>query len=64
MVRHKNALTVKPLVDAYFAWIKQNTNKVPVKGKTHNGFTYSLNQEKYLRRFLKDGEIPIDNNSH
>lgn len=24
---------------------------------------YSLNQEKYLRRFLNDGEIPIDNNA-
>ena len=61
-LKHRQ-LTVKPLVDAYFAWIKQNTNKVPIKGKTHNGFTYSLNQEKYLRRFLEDGEIPIDNNS-
>ena len=25
--------------------------------------TYSINQEKYLRRFLDDGEIPIDNNA-
>lgn len=25
--------------------------------------TYSLNQEKYLRRFLDDGEVPIDNNA-
>ena len=24
---------------------------------------YSLNQEKYFRRFLDDGEIPIDNNA-
>lgn len=24
---------------------------------------YSINQEKYLRRFLDDGEIPIDNNA-
>ena len=44
-------------------WVKQNLNKVPVKGKTYNGFTYSINQEKYLRAFLEDGEIPIDNNS-
>lgn len=61
-LKHRQ-LTVKPLVDAYFAWIKQNTNRVPVKGKTHSGFTYSLSQEKYLRRLLEDGEIPIDNNS-
>lgn len=38
-------LTVKPLVDAYFAWVKENLTKVPSKGKTHNGFSYSINQE-------------------
>lgn len=56
-------LTVKPLVDAYFAWVKQNEGKVSVKSKTHNGFTYSINQEKYLKVFLEDGEVPMDNNS-
>ncbi len=35
-------LTVKPLVDAYFAWIKQNQPKVSEKGKTEKGFSYSL----------------------
>ena len=47
-------LTVKPLVDAYFAWIKLNLHCVPAKSKTANGLTYSLNQEKYLRTFLED----------
>lgn len=56
-------LTVKPLVDAYFAWVKQNLLKVPAKSKTANGFTYSINQEKYLRVFLEDGEVPLDNNA-
>lgn len=56
-------LTVKPLVDAYFAWVKENLTKVPAKGKTHNGFSYSINQEKYLRVFLDDGAVPLDNNS-
>ena len=46
-------LTVKPLVDAYFVWIKQNMSKVPAKEKTYNGFCYSMNQEKYLRVFWK-----------
>lgn len=31
-------LTVKPLVDAYFAWVKQNLTKAPAKSKTANGF--------------------------
>lgn len=56
-------LTVKPLVDAYFAWVEQNLSKVPVKSKTANGFTYSLNQKNYLRYFLEDGEVPMDNNA-
>ncbi len=33
------------------------------KSKTWNGFNHALNQEKYLRVFLKDGEVPMDNNA-
>ena len=61
-LKHRQ-LTVKPLVDAYFAWVKENVGKVTAKGKTHNGFSYSINQEKYLRVFLEDGEVPMDNNA-
>lgn len=61
-LRHRQ-LTVKPLVDAYFAWAKQNVSAVTPKSKTANGLTYSINQEKYLRTFLEDGEVPMDNNS-
>lgn len=56
-------VTVKPLVDAYFTWVKQNLLKVPPKSKTANGFTYSIHQENYLRTFLEDGEVPMDNNA-
>ena len=31
--------------------------------KTVNGLTYSLNQEMYLRTFLEDGAVPMDNNA-
>lgn len=55
-------LTVMPLVDAYFAWLKEKRDKIPAKGKTADGFKYCLNQEKHLRVFLEDGEIPMDNN--
>lgn len=61
-VKHRQ-LTVTPLVDAYFAWVKENISKVTAKGKTHNGFSYSINQEKYLRVFLEDGDVPMDNNA-
>lgn len=61
-LKHRQ-LTVKPLVDAYFVWAKQNRQSVPAKSKTANGLTYSLNQEKYLRTFLENGEVPMDNNA-
>ena len=56
-------LTVKPLVDAYFTWVKKNVLVVAAKSKTANGLTYSINQETYLRTFLEDGEVPMDNNA-
>lgn len=56
-------LTVKPLVDAYFVWVKQNLLSVTPESKIAKGLTYLLNQEKYLKTFLEDGEVPMDNNS-
>ena len=56
-------LTVKPLVDALFAWTKQNQCRVSEKSKTGKGFAYLLNQEKYLRVFMEDGNVPLDNNA-
>ena len=54
---------IKPLVDAFFVYLKQNQTEVPGSGKLHDAFTYALNQEKYLKVFLEDGEVPIDNNA-
>ena len=56
-------ISVKPLVEAYFAWIKDHIGKVLTKSKTWGGFNYSINQEKYLKTFLDNGEVPIDNNA-
>ena len=55
--------TVKPRVDAFFAWVREHQGEVPPKGRTGEGFTYCLNAEKYLRVFLDDGLIPIDNSA-
>lgn len=56
---------VKPLVDAFFAWAKQEaeTDAALPKGKTRSGLNYCIHQEKYLRVFLDDGEVPIDNSA-
>ena len=57
--------SIKPLVEEYFAWVKQQLkeNAVPPKSKTAEGLRYSVNQEEYLKVFLTDGEIPIDNSA-
>ena len=61
--KNRRQLSVRPLVEAYFAWVRENLPKVPQKSKTWEGFNYSLNQEKYLKVFLNDGEVPMDNNA-
>lgn len=59
----KNA--IKPLVEEYFVWVKKQLeeNAVPPKSKTADGLRYSVNQEKYLKVFLTDGRVPIDNSA-
>ena len=62
--RHaRRQLSVRPLVEAFFAWLKEHKNDVPEKSATGKGIDYCLNQEKYLRYFLEDGEVPADNNA-
>lgn len=52
---------IKPLVDAFFMYLKNI--KVSRKDKFGDAVGYALNQEKYLRVFLADGDVPIDNNA-
>lgn len=52
---------IKLLVDAFFAYLK--TINVSKKDKFGDAVGYALNQEKYLRVFLTDGDVPIDNNA-
>ena len=52
---------IKPLVDAFFAYLK--TINVSKKDKFGDAVRYARNQEKYLRVFLTDGDFPIDNNA-
>ena len=61
--RNRRQLSMRPLVEAYFTWVRENLPKVPQKSKTWEGFNYSLNQKKYLKVFLNDGEVPRDNNA-
>ena len=53
----------KPLVEAYFAWVKSIDPDSIVSENTRKGLRYSLNQEKYLKVFLEYGDVPIDNSA-
>lgn len=56
--------SVKPLVDAYFAWVKEQAGnpKLDQSSAIKAALNYSINQEQYLRTFLDDPEVPLDNN--
>ena len=54
---------ILPIVDEYFSWVKETLSQMLPKGKTAEGLNFSLNQEKYLRAYLSDGEVPIDNSA-
>ena len=54
--------SVRPLVDAYFAWLKVQQTKSNSSTKLKEAVNYSVNQEQYLRCFLQDPQLPLDNN--
>lgn len=56
---------IKPLVEDFFVWVKRQIAEcvVPPKSKTAQGLNYIINQEVYLKGFLEDGDIPIDNSA-
>lgn len=49
-------------VDDYFDWVKLKYSQVTPNSVIGKALAYSINQEKYLRVFLSDGKIPMDNN--
>ena len=52
-------------MEEYFAWIKDvfRQGLVLAKSETAKGLVYSINQEEYLKVFLTDGEVPIDDSA-
>lgn len=61
----RRTIEVSPLVEAFFAWVREQlaSKKLLPKGKTVEGLNYCLNQEKNLKVFLLDGNVPIDNSA-
>lgn len=60
---HRRQLLVKPQVEAFFQWLNTHRLEVPSQSETGKGITYCINQEKYLKAFLDNGNVPLDNNA-
>lgn len=56
--RHEQS---KPLLDAFFAWAKTLGSIAP-KSKIGKAVYYLNEEEPYLRRYIEDGRLDIDNN--
>ena len=60
--KKQRQLLLSEKVDAYFAWAKQIYAQITHNSTIGRALAYSINQEIYLRAFLSDGNIPMDNN--
>lgn len=56
---------IAPLFDEFFTWVKRCVNDTTVlpRGKTIQGLKHCIDQEKYFRVFLTNGNVPIDNSA-
>ena len=61
----KRQEVIKPMVEEFFAWVKQQVADctVPPKSKTVQGLNFIINQEKYLKVSLEDGGVPVNNSA-
>jgi transposase len=50
-----------PIWDEMKAWAEENSKKVPPKSKIGEAFGYFLGEYEYLRAYLSDGKIEMDN---
>ena len=53
---------IKPKVDDFFEWAKSALSKLPAASATAKALQYCINQERYLRVFLKNANVPMNNN--
>lgn len=54
--------TVRPKVEAYFEFLSSfDIDDAGLSDRMKDAISYSLNQKKYLCRFLSKGNVPIDN---
>ncbi|RAK14929.1 transposase [Anoxybacillus vitaminiphilus] len=52
----------KPILDLFLAWLQTKKTHVAPKSKLGEAIAYCLNQWEFLKNFLLDGRLEIDNN--
>ena len=62
-MEEKYVLGCTPLVESLFTYLGVLAHEVPQSGRLNDAFTYVLNQETYLKVFLTDGDVPLDDNA-
>lgn len=58
---HERQKQAKPLLEAFFEWLHTLEDAVDRASKIGEAVLYTLNQEVYLKRYLEDGHLSIDN---
>lgn len=53
---------MKPMLEAYWAWVDENIVKTLPKSAVGKALSYSYNNREGLNMFMKDGNIPLSNN--
>ncbi len=51
----------KPLLEAFFEWLHTLEDAVDRSSLIGKAVLYAMNQEVYLKRYLEDGHLSIDN---
>lgn len=59
---HKRQIELKPVMDAFFAWLTENFPKTVPDSPAYKAFQYALNQWPYFENILVDGRTEATNN--
>lgn len=61
-ILEKRQSEIRVEVERFFSWLKEHRTDVLPSGGTGKAIEYCLNQEKWLKKFLENAMIPLDNN--
>lgn len=60
--KNRRKAELRPLMDEFFTWCKDNQLKTLPNSKLGIAFAYCLNHEEAFRNVLKDGNLALSNN--